>query len=239
MKSRMLLGAALLASGCVPAALPGQEGVPLGVANRPQKGDGPPQPLQVSASEAPNFSTAYLGLVEVTFENRTPVWKEVVRVAVDFGSPARNKSVTIATADEIDAWERAIKLRAPMYGAAPSTAVERWGLGALVDTLGTRVDAHPRDTPAAETAATSPPPAYPDQHLLTTPFRVPPGLFTKRWILLSTPDDPAGGCIDSMILTYETSDHEMGRVALPFKISPSDWQPQACARLMANPNGNQ
>jgi hypothetical protein len=159
---------------------------------------------------------------------------------VDFGSPARNKSVTIATADQIDAWQRAIKLRAPMYASPPSTAVERWGLGALVDTLGTRVDAPPRDTPATATAAGPPPPAYPDQHLLTTPFRVPPGLFTKRWILLSTPDDPPGRCIDSMILTYETGDHEIGRVSLPFKVSPTDWQPRACSQLMPpTPNGNQ
>ena len=62
-------------------------------------------------------------------------------------------------------------------------------------------------SPAAEAsvgvaAAASPgagdvprPPAYPDQHLLTTPFRVPPGLFAKRWILLSTSDNPPGGCV--------------------------------------------
>lgn len=238
MKIVTLLGASALAAGCMPT-ITGQPGVPLDVANRPVSAPAP-QPLLVSASEAPYYSTTYLGLVEVTFENHTDVWKQVVRVAVDFGGPTKNRSVTIATADEIDAWERAIKLRWVTAGKVVTTAVEARGLGLSVDTLGTWIDAHPRSTPPGDPAAESPPPpAYPAQHLLTTPFAVPPGLFTKRWILLSTPDNPPGGCIDSMILTYETSDHQTGRVRLPFKVTTSDWQTRACSRAMpSNTFGN-
>jgi hypothetical protein len=97
--------------------------------------------------------------------------------------------------------------------------------------------------PVADAPAAVPPvpsaapaaPSYPDQHLLSVPFSIPPGLFIKRWILLSTPDNPPGGCIDSMVLSYETSDHATGRVLLSFKIPASPWQPACRAVPNATP----
>ncbi len=230
---------AILALGCPACAFAtvanGSYGVPVDAANRPQATAAPP-PLLVSASEASSYSTAYLGLVEVTFENRTSVWKQVERVTLDFGSATKNQSVTIASGDDIDAWERAITLRNALVPTIPPiTGIE--AVGAL-DKLGSWIGhrraaaATPTTGPAAagvpEASAAPTPPSYPEQHLLTTPFRIPPGLFAKRWILLSTSDNSPGGCIDSMILSYETSDHATGRVRLPFKVAGTDWQAQAC-----------
>lgn len=227
---------ACLAGGCATVD-DGRYGVPVDAANRPQSAAAP-QPLMVSASEAGSYSTTYMGLVEVTFENRTSVWKQVDHVAVDFGSPAKNQSVTIASADDIDVWERALAL---------SSAVTRWPLAATGiealgldagDTLGAWAGHRRRastagaggapDVAALEPSAVPTTSSYPDQHLLTTPIRIPPGLFTKRWILLTTPANPPGGCIDSMILSYETSDHATGRVSLTFKIRGTAWQGPAC-----------
>ena len=239
---------ACLACGCATVD-DGHYGVPVDAANRPQATAAPP-PLLVSAGEAATYSTSYLGLVEVTFENRTAVWKQVDRVTLDFGSPAKNQSIAIASADDIDTWERAITIRViTQRRPLAATAVEALGVDAG-DTLGSWAQHHQRaaapavvsgapasappatDAPASAVATTPP---YPEQHLLTTPFRIPPGLFTKRWILLSTTDNPPGGCIDSMILSYETSDHASGRVLLPFKVAGSDWQGPAC---YVPPTGN-
>lgn len=222
-----------LAGGCATVDNAGR-GVPVDAANRPTAAS---PPLVVSASEAPSYSTPYLGLVEVTFENRTAVWKQVDRIAVDFGSPAKNQSVKIASADDVDAWERAITIRCAIQGISSATAIEALGMRP-VDRLGVWIGQHPRaaavagaggDAAAAGAeAGTVPTPSFPDQHLLTTPFRIPPGMFTKRWILLTTSANPPGGCIDSMILSYETSDHATARVLLPFKVAGTDWQGAAC-----------
>ena len=217
-----------------------------GRCGEPAQTQAAPQPLLVSAGEAATYSTAYLGLVEVTFENRTSVWKQVDQVAVDFGSPAKNQSVTIASEEEIDAWERTIAIScAARRWPLASTGIEALGLAAG-DALGAWADHHDRAPvagaagapPAAgpEPSAGPPPPSYPDAHLLTTPIRIPPGLFTKRWILLSTPANPPGGCIDSMILSYVTSDHATGRVLLPFKDRGTDWQAPACMPPNVDPN---
>jgi hypothetical protein len=220
MKRGMVLGAALgcLAGGCATLG-DGNYGVPVDAANRPQPPAASP-PILVSASEASTYSTPYLGLVEVTFENNTPVWKEVEHVAVDFGSPAKNQSVTIPSGEDIDAWERAITIRIIRGGNIATTSIEAMGLNA-----GNALSAWASHLHHASTQP--PPPSYPDQHLLSAPFRIPPGLFATRWILLSTSDNPAGGCIDSMILSYETSDHLTGRVRLPFK-ADSPWQNALC-----------
>jgi hypothetical protein len=240
-----LFGAlACLAGGCATTAVDsGPYGVPVDAANRPLATAAPP-PLLISANEAQSYSTPYLGLVEVTFENRTPAWKQVDRVALDFGSPARNQSVVIASGEDIEAWERAITIRGAIQvtNAIAGTGIEALGV-VPVDRLGAWVShraagaAGAAGTPASAGAGASAvptPPAYPDQHLLTTPFRIPPGLFAKRWILLHTSDNPLGGCIDSMILSYETSDHATGRVILPFKVRGSDWQGPACPVQSAN-----
>jgi len=222
---------ACVAGGCATTdAVP--YGVPVDAANRPQAAAAPPA-LLVSASEVSTYSSRYLGLVEVTFENPTSVWKQVDHVTLDFGSPAKNQSVTIASGDDIDAWARAITMRIALQNPnAPTTGIDALPL----DKLGAWVDHHapaPAAAPAAVPAGPGaspvpPPPSYPDQHLLTTPFRIPPGLFTKRWILLATSDTPPGGCIDSMILGYETGDHATGRVRLPFKVAGTDWQAPFC-----------
>jgi hypothetical protein len=191
--SRTVLFGALtwLAGGCGTAYL-GNYGIPIDAESRPASAAAPP-PLLVSAREASTYSTRYLGLVEVTFENPTPVWKQVDRVAVDFGSPAKDQSVTIASGDWINAWERAIKIRQLSLGkSAGGTAIEVLGFGVAVDAFDAWVGQQPgvvaasvASAPAAigpEPSAVPTAPSYPDQHLLTVPFDVAPGLFTKRWI---------------------------------------------------------
>jgi hypothetical protein len=63
---------------------------------------------------------------------------------------------------------------------------------------------------------------------LTTPIRVPPGLFTKRWIVLYTAARPPGGCIDRVILGYELADHTRARVLLQYKAWLSEWMRGIC-----------
>jgi len=219
---------AALAGGC--AMTEGDSGGQPNAPNRP-----PPPPLVVSAREAVTYSTTYVGLVEVTFQNQTDVWKEVDQVAVDFGGPAKNQSITIASGEDMDAWERAVRLRCINDAPSRPTSVELLGLGHLFDTLGASGGQRGPTVPAAGSGPAQPP-AYPDQHLLTTPFRIPPGLFANRWILLSTPYDPPGGCVDTMTISYETSDHQTARALVPIRLPGSSWQQRTCY-LRDHPGG--
>jgi len=72
---------------------------------------------------------------------------------------------------------------------------------------------------------------FPDSHVMAVPFSIPPGLSSRRWIVLNTPAPSAElGCIMRLILGYETDRGQRERVALTFRSAPgrSEWQHRAC-----------
>ena len=71
---------------------------------------------------------------------------------------------------------------------------------------------------------------YPESHLLTVPFSVPPGLFIKKWILVYTNSDVAGRCIDRLTLSYQPAPARTEHVLLTFKDRSSEWQSSGCGR---------
>ena len=198
--------------------------------------------LKVSAGEISSLGSTYFGVVEVTFENSSPNWIDIDRVDIDFGTPDKNKSVLVPWGSQIDSWERATSQRNIIRATNEQTALAILALGgrlasarhhhstagavgglAAVGALAALEASSLQE--AAEAAEQVP--RFPDTHLLALPIHVPPGLFAKRWVLLYTAQRPLGGCIDSMILNYETSTHEHARVLLSFK-APSEWQFLSC-----------
>jgi hypothetical protein len=72
----------------------------------------------------------------------------------------------------------------------------------------------------------------PNNHLLSLPFVVPPGLFAKRWVLFHTPD-PTSPCVASVLLDYDIKDKGRERAWLIFRgpYDNSEWQRKACSPL--------
>jgi hypothetical protein len=234
-----------LVGGCA-TIQSGSVGVALDASNRPIAVGRQPE-IQVSAGEEPDLSSPYFGLVEVTFENSSPAWKQIDHVQVDFGSPDKNKSVQIPFGEDIDLWEDAVLARnavraintesvlaavAAVGALGRATSHRRGGAAAAVGgvmTIGALSALYATRAQDA-TGALSAPPAFSGSHLLSMPIRIPPGLFTKRWILFYTAARPLGGCVDQMILSFDGIDGTRGRVLLPFKAAFSEWQRESCDR---------
>jgi hypothetical protein len=247
----------LVAAGAIPLSgcatvTSGDYGVALDDTGHPRSPAPGSEKLKISAGERGSLSSAYFGVVEVTFENSTPAWIQIDHIDLDFGTPDKNKSVFIPWGEDIDNWESATLQRNEVRRVNAETAL---GVVAIVGTVASAAGRHhiagaiggtvalaalaglyAQDRSAAVEAAEAPA-RFPATHLLTLPLRVPPGLFAKRWLLLYTAAQPLGGCIDSFILNYETSDHEHGRVLLKFKSSynyssadgsGSEWQWKSC-----------
>jgi hypothetical protein len=239
-RCRLLFTVAFALGGCA-TIQSGPVGIPLDAANRPQA-HAPQADIQISAGEKRDMASPFFGLVEVTFENRTSVWKQIDRVQLDFGNPDRNRSVQIPWGADIDLWEDAVLTRNEVrainqqsvlaaiaavgaLGRATSHQHGAAGVGGVL-TIGAMGAIYATQQQQA-IAAIGGPPAFSASHLLSMPIRIPPGLFTKRWILFYTAERPLGGCIDSMILSYTTSDQVQGRFLLPFK-GWSEWQNSSC-----------
>ncbi len=220
------------------------------------------EPLKISAGERGRMSSPYFGVVEVTFENNTPAWIEIDHIDLDFGTPDKNKSVLIPWGDDIDTWEEATLQRNAIHAANTETALGVLAIaGAVAGAAGGRHHAagmiggtvalsalaglYAQDRSAA-VEATRDPSRFPPTHLLTMPLRIPPGLFAKRWLLLYTAARPLGGCVDSLILSYETAEHQKGRVLLKFKAdypysssadgAGSEWQSESCGLPQTSPH---
>ena len=133
----------------------------------------------------------------------------------------RTRACSFPWGDDIDIWEQATLQRnairrantetalglIAIAGAVASAAGGHHAAGAIGGTvaLGALAGLYGQErTDAVEAAGAAA--RFPPTHLLALPFRVPPGLFAKRWMLLYTAAQPLGGCIDSFILNYETSD---------------------------------
>ncbi len=233
----------------------GPYGVPVDETNHPVAAPTHPV-LAISAAEDASVASPYFGLVEVTFENNSPAWLQIDRVELDFGSPDRNRSVQIPWGDDIATWSDAVRYRNFVEQTNTQTAL---GVLALLGAVGRGAGRHGHGQAGAavaaaggllEVASIGAALAVANQpeideggvrfsgtHLLAMPIRVPPGLFTKRWILFYTAARPLGGCIDRVTLAYETSEHAKGRVALHFKATGSPWQAESCGWPGPGPSG--
>jgi hypothetical protein len=247
-------------SGCA-TVNSGDYGVALDNTGHPRTPSPDTERLKISAGEHGAMSSRYFGVVEVTFENNTSAWIQIDHIDLDFGSADKNKSVFIPWGQDIDTWEEATLTRnairaannetalalIAIAGSVASVAGRHHAAGAIGGTvaLGALAGIYAQEQSAA-VEATRDLSRFPPTHLLTMPLRVPPGLFAKRWLLLYTAAQPLGGCINSFILSYETAQHEHGRVLLTFKGGynyssadgkGSEWQIQACGAPQTGPTG--
>lgn len=236
-----LVGLALI-EGCATVAS-GDYGVALDPHNQPARSAEAGSGLRISAGEIGDLASRYFGAIEVTFENNSPTWVQIDKVDLDFGTPDKNRSVLIPWGADIDTWEQATRQRNAIEYVNKQTALAllAFGGGLLQAGGGRRTSAQIGGVVAAgavgalvaqdltdKAQAAQRVGRFPDTHLLDTPIRIPPGLFVKRWLLLYTAERPVGGCVDSVILGYETVEHRHERVLLKFKDALSKWQTESC-----------
>ena len=207
--------------------------------------------LRISAQELTPYASRNFGLVEITLENDSTDWVRISRLELDFGDSAR-AGVSLPKEPDVSAWYRATLQRNDIRDTNEAAA-----LGALV-LLGAAVAiaGEVTDKPAAKAAgavalagaetalvvkgvdqniqSVEHPPLYPDTHLLALPFAVPPGLFSKRWLLINTRDSNLP-CVRGMLLDYDVVGRGRERVLLRFRKpgNGSEWQRWVCSPQVA------
>jgi hypothetical protein len=194
--------------------------------------------LVVSGEELDELSSTHFGVLAFTFVNPTNDWVRIDNVALDFGSKPRNDSIVLPFGEEIASWELATSQRNAVHRANTTTLLSALMIGGAVTaaaggrSTGGRIGGLVAlgaagglwaQALADKTSAVTFPPA----HLFATPFSVPPGLFSKKWVLLNGPKTPEVGCISAVVVEYDTSKGRE-RVQLSFGRSGSYWQNAAC-----------
>src|SRR6185503_17438380 len=185
--------------------------------------------LVVSGEELEELSSPYFGVLAFTFENPTSEWVRIENVILDFGSQARNDSIVLPWGEEIVSWEQATSQRNAIRHANTSTLLSVLMVGGFVAArAGGRTTAPVGGVVglaavsglwAKSLADKTSTVTFPPAHLFATPFSVPPGLFSKKWVLLNGPRTTEIGCVQSVVLEYDTSKGRE-RVHLQFRPSP-------------------
>jgi hypothetical protein len=187
--------------------------------------------LKVSGEEIPDLSSPTFGAIEVTFENTTAAWIHLNQIELHFGDPATSSGVLIPSGADLEAWRQATLQRMAIDDSrlasvdGPVLFALGGGVagGRRLAAVGAVTGAE-RSDPVAEGSA-----GFPAYHLLATPLVVPPGLFTKRWVVLNT--TPGRACISHMVIEYTTEEGHHGRLELTVRgWSRSDWQQDDCGR---------
>jgi hypothetical protein len=245
-----LLVSLLLTSACATVE-PGTPAVVTDTPARPGEMAMTAAGLRVSSRQLSTLASPSFGVVEVTFANPSGQWVRMRKIGIDFGSPTRNQRVQIPWGTDLQSWHKATEQRNAIRDANSRTALEAIaivgavtaGVGAVTVGVGGARTAIvggllevgaggalvAQDIVRRADAAESVQP-LPEDHLLSVPFSVPPGLFTKKWIVLnSRPQEPGGhDCIESATLSYETADGKKGEVVVSFGDHGSEWQSYAC-----------
>jgi hypothetical protein len=206
---------ALLLTGCATVRT-GDYGSALDARGHALPGATTPLHLKVSARELKDYSSAYFGALVVTFENASSQWIRVKKMGVRFQTGEQNRGVMIPQGDDLESWLSAAQLRYEMRETNDELADEQIGenRGRLV-------------TPGQ----------FPEGHVLAVPFSIPPGLFARRWIVLSTPGASAGiGCVTTLVLEYDVEGDRQERVSLAFRQlgNRSEWQRRECEKPRAH-----
>jgi hypothetical protein len=247
----LAVGGLLATLGCAEIAS-GPHGTYLDATGQPSAAAASAARVAVSCGETVSLSSRNFGVLEFTFENATESWQQVEKVQLDFGGPQINQAVSIPWGSQLESWAAATNQRNAIDAANRGTALEiltltgelvslaaprRHGVlraaGGIVSLASAAALIGDRLQVQAETAEQTP--NFSGNHLLALPFDIPPGLFAKRWIVLSTLADPKLGCISAVTLTYELADRTSYRVALAFRnTASSEWQRAACLAKYPN-----
>jgi hypothetical protein len=248
---------------------------PVDAAGKVSSSDATRSGLRISGEEVQQLSSAYFGLLEITFENTSSRWLRVMSVSARFTDAQSNQRIQVPVGEDLQSWLRATLEHYDISTGAQggfSEVADAWltlhyalggGLcaapsgGAPVAPAASAAPsgAAPATAPAApgsEPAPGVPPPplvpltldsanaragsddlvsALPDSHVMHVPFAVPPGLFTRRFLVLDTSQAPRLPCLRQLLLEIQLEDGSKERVWLRFRgdqVGPSDWQSGAC-----------
>ena len=205
--------------------------------------------LFISADLNNDLSSEYFGMLEFTFENTTDKWVTIDHIDVKAKDESFNKTMKFTTGEDFVVWSKAIRKRnkvdkynkALVYSAiigvaAATTALSKnnnvknaaagvWGLGLTSLTIDQIEDAKNNVEDVD---------LFPANHLLNGHIRVPPGLFTERWLLINTTDHDTTKLLYALELEIHYADKKMDKYYVPIFKSYREMGRRAWQRQIQN-----
>jgi hypothetical protein len=186
--------------------------------------------LRVSSAELVDLSSQYFGAIDFTFENTTSEWIRIKGVDVSFGNTETDKKIIFPVGQDLKVWadaaqrnsavkaqNRAMVIAAigTIAGAAGALSGDRSltlaGAG-VAGASGLVLSADAINHGINRTRVSA---MVPDTHLFSNNFVIPPGLHTKKWVLIYTQKPEEIPVLTTALITlnFENGTAEKIRVA--------------------------
>jgi hypothetical protein len=198
--------------------------------------------LIISSIEYESLSSKYFGVINITFENKSDEWVKIKKIIIDFGNDDKNKNIKITSGNELHYWAKSISKKREIAEFNKKIILGSIGIIGLGVAGGTK-NSNLKNIGSALFlgAATSlavteynrnlnkiqNPRIFPENHLLSANFAIPPGLFVKKWIVLNSKNYRKTKIIDKVYLRCITEEGKSEKFKLVFRNfiqSNSLWQ---------------
>ncbi|MFP4368265.1 MAG: hypothetical protein ACLFR2_01655 [Candidatus Kapaibacterium sp.] len=166
------------------------------------------EPVTIDNYHRKDMSSQYFSFFDFILYNNTDNWITVKNIWIQFESDQANNTITLTSGNELKSWfeatqkKKQIEFEENEKRARISQAISAIALAAAeaadeddpedVDTgealglvIGSALTFNAAAAYNAANEAARAAEVYPDEHLLQPGYKIPPGLFTERWIVFN------------------------------------------------------
>jgi hypothetical protein len=166
----------------------------------------PETTLRISSGPIEALRSPFFWAIEFTIQNPSGQWHQVRHVSIGPERQLFGPALESLVGDRLRAWQLAAR-----ESQEGKTGPRHPALETLAPEAPVKVEPPKAEPASAEAAAAAGPPNY----LLTCPFTIAPGLFTRKWIVLYAPSADALLGQDLM-LSYELENGKTERVLVQY-----------------------
>lgn len=183
-----------------------------------------------------NLSSKYFGMIDFVFKNNTDEWIRIEKIIANFGDSKINKNIKFVSGRQLKYYFDAIEpillekqrkmqknkqmTAAVFAGLAGGMAASNNGYGnfsglATGLALGAATSLSISQFNSSKKLATKD--IFPEGHLLRSDFVIPPGLETKKWLLINSTNHQETGYISKIYVIYKTKKGKKEKIELTFR----------------------
>ncbi len=210
--------------------------------------------LIISGSINHLYCTEYFGFIDFTFENQSDKWIRIQNVKIHFGNDDADRNIKFVSGVDLLHWKKAMQMKVAIDEHNQKLIIGSLaGLSKLIATISDDEDLKDISNVSTIGLLTSlavnefnektdileKTKIFPDNHLLSSDFTIPPGLFTKKFLLLNSQNHNEIPLIQHLFIEYVTDDGNIESVKLRFRhliyASHPKWQSQVLNREISGP----
>lgn len=209
-------------------------------------------PIAISVSLNDKLSSEYFGFFDFTLENKSDKWIVVKNVSITFPDSLLNKNINVVAGQDLTIWHEGYLAQKAINEYNKGLAIGAFSVAAGVASMSVKDQTAKVALAAAGTAPLVALPVaelaalrdsvdkaafFPANHLFAGDIRIPPSMFTRKFLLLNSTNHKHIPYAQSFVLTWQTDTGEKFNMTAHFRdlsdIGTPRWQKSIYKTIIA------